>query len=125
VHVPFAEAMLVPLPTDLDPVAMASASDNWSLAHRLVAPHLRSRPAARVLVIARGSIGLYVCDIARALGAADVLYVDPDPAHRDIAESYGARTAEAIEPIRLRPRPAPGIGSFIRLQIRAAIIGPR
>ncbi|WP_433469751.1 zinc-dependent alcohol dehydrogenase [Spirillospora sp. CA-128828] len=99
VHVPFAEAMLVPLPAGLDPVAMASASDNWSLAWRLIAPHLRARPGARVLVVARGSIGLYVCDIARALGAGEVLYVDPDPAHRARAEEYGARTAEAIEPV--------------------------
>ncbi|MBB6347721.1 alcohol dehydrogenase [Nonomuraea muscovyensis] len=99
VRVPYADTMLVPLPAGLDPVAMASASDNWSLAYRLVAPHLQARPHSRVLVIARGSIGLYVCDIARALGAADVLYVDPDPAHREIAESYGARTAEAIEPV--------------------------
>ncbi|MER5327164.1 hypothetical protein [Streptosporangium roseum] len=96
VHVPYADTMLVPLPTSLDPVAMASASDNWSLAYRLVAPHLQARPGARVLVIARGSIGLYVCDIARALGAADVLYVDPDPVHREIAAGYGARTAEPI-----------------------------
>ncbi|MET7686330.1 alcohol dehydrogenase catalytic domain-containing protein [Streptomyces sp. NPDC005423] len=100
VRVPYADAMLVPLPSGLDPVAMASASDNWSLAWRLVAPHLKMRPGARVLVIARGSIGLYVCDIARALGAGDILYVDPDPAHRALAETYGARTAEAIEPIR-------------------------
>lgn len=99
VRVPWADAMLVPLPAGLDPVAMASASDNWSLSWRLVAPHLKARPGSRVLVIARGSIGLYVCDIARALGASDVLYVDPDPAHRKIAEGYGARTAEAIEPI--------------------------
>jgi threonine dehydrogenase-like Zn-dependent dehydrogenase len=99
VHVPWADAMLVPLPAGLDPVAMASASDNWSLAWRLVAPHLRSRPGARVLVLGRGSIGLYVSDIARALGAGDVLYVDPDPAHRALAEGYGARTAEAIEPV--------------------------
>jgi alcohol dehydrogenase len=99
VHVPWAEAMLVPLPPGLDPVAMASASDNWSLAWRLVAPHLRARPGARVLVIARGSIGLYVCDIARALGASQVLYVDPDPAHRKIAAGFGAEVAEAIEPI--------------------------
>lgn len=91
--------MLVPLPSGLDPMAMASASDNWPLSWRMVAPHLEARPGARVLVIARGSIGLYVCDIARALGAGDVLYVDPDPAHREIAEHYGARTAEAIEPI--------------------------
>ncbi|WP_405908103.1 alcohol dehydrogenase catalytic domain-containing protein [Streptomyces sp. NBC_00828] len=100
VRVPFADAMLVPLPAGLDPVAMASASDNWSLSWRLVAPHLKNRPGARVLVVARGSIGLYVCDIARALGASEVLYVDPDPEHRRIAESYGARTAEAIEPVR-------------------------
>jgi hypothetical protein len=32
VRVPWADAMLVPLPAGLDPVAMASASDNWSLA---------------------------------------------------------------------------------------------
>ncbi|MBT2402897.1 MULTISPECIES: zinc-binding dehydrogenase [unclassified Streptomyces] len=100
VRVPYADAMLVPLPTGLDPVAMASASDNWSLAWRLVAPHLKARPGARVLVVARGSIGLYVCNIARALGASDVLYVDPDAEHRRLAESYGARTAETIEPIR-------------------------
>jgi len=89
VRVPWADAMLVPLPPGLDLVAMASASDNWSLSWRLVAPHLRAKPGARVLVIARGSIGLYVCDLARALGASDVLYVDPDPAHRAIAEIYG------------------------------------
>ncbi|MEV5614080.1 alcohol dehydrogenase catalytic domain-containing protein [Streptomyces sp. NPDC052225] len=100
VRVPFADAMLVPLPAGLDPVAMASASDNWSLSWRLVAPHLKVRPGARILVVARGSIGLYVCDIARALGASDVLYVDPDPEHRRIAESFGARTAEAIEPVQ-------------------------
>ncbi|MFD8653385.1 zinc-dependent alcohol dehydrogenase [Streptomyces mirabilis] len=100
VHVPYADAMLVPLPAALDPVAMASASDNWSLSWRLVAPHLKARPGARVLVVARGSIGLYVCDIARALGACDILYVDPDAEHRKLAETFGARTAEAIEPIR-------------------------
>src|SRR5699024_5536868 len=99
VRVPYADAMLVPVPDGLDPVAMASASDNWSLAYRLVAPHLARRPGGSVLVVARGSIGLYVCDIARALGAGDVLYVDPDAEHRALAERYGARTAESIEPI--------------------------
>ena len=52
-----------------------------------------------MLVVARGSIGLYVCDIARALGASDVLYVDPDPHHRQLAETFGARTAETLEPV--------------------------
>ncbi|MEU5677071.1 MULTISPECIES: zinc-dependent alcohol dehydrogenase [Streptomyces] len=100
VRVPYADAMLVPLPVVLDPVAMASASDNWSLSWRLVAPHLKARPGASVLVVARGSIGLYVCDIAGALGASDVLYVDPNPEHRKIAEDFGARTAESLEPVR-------------------------
>lgn len=100
VSVPYADAMLVPLPDGLDPVAMASASDNWSLSGRLVAPHLKSRPGARVMVVARGSIGLYVCDIVRALGAWDVLYVDPDPEHRKLAQGFGARTAETLEPVR-------------------------
>lgn len=54
---------------------------------------------ARVLVVARGSIGLYVCDIARALGASDVLYVDPDPEHRALAREFGATTAEVPEPL--------------------------
>jgi threonine dehydrogenase-like Zn-dependent dehydrogenase len=99
VRVPWADTMLVPLPPDLDAIAMASASDNWSLAWRLVAPHLQRTPGGRVLILGRGSIGLYVCDIAGALGASDRLYVDRDPQRRAIAEQYGARTAVRIEPI--------------------------
>jgi threonine dehydrogenase-like Zn-dependent dehydrogenase len=99
VRVPWADAMLVPLPAGLDPVAMASASDNWSLAWRLVAPHLQRTPGARVLILSGGSIGLYVCDIAGALGASDRLYVDRDPERRAIAQAYGAEVADAIEPI--------------------------
>ena len=68
VRVPYADAMLVSLPPGLDPIAMASASDNWSLAWRLVAPHLKRTPGAAVLILNGGSIGLFACDIA---GAAD------------------------------------------------------
>ena len=73
VRVPYADAMLVPLPPGLDPIAMASASDNWSLAWRLVGPHLAERPGGTVLILNGGSIGLYACDIAgraRRLAAA-------------------------------------------------------
>jgi threonine dehydrogenase-like Zn-dependent dehydrogenase len=99
VRVPYADAMLVPLPPGLDPIAMASASDNYSLAWRLVAPHLQRVPGGGVLIISSGSIGLFVCDIARALGASRRLYVDRDPQRRELAESYGAETAESIEAI--------------------------
>lgn len=99
VRVPYSDAMLVPLPPGLDPIAMASASDNYSLAWRLVGPHLIEKPGGTVLIISRGSIGLYVCDIAGAMGASKRLYVDSDPDRRRLAESYGAETAESIEPI--------------------------
>lgn len=78
---------------------MASASDNWSLAWRLVAPHLERTPGGRVLILSGGSMGLYACDIAGALGASHRLYVDRDPERRAIAEAYGAETAPSIEPI--------------------------
>jgi threonine dehydrogenase-like Zn-dependent dehydrogenase len=99
VRVPYADTMLVPLPASLDPVAMAAASDNYSLAWRLVAPHLASHPGARVLIMNRGSVGLYACDIAGALGASRRLYVDPDADRRAIAQSFGAEVAETIDPI--------------------------
>lgn len=99
VRVPYADAMLVPLPPGLDPIAMASAGDNYSLAWRLVAPHLRERPGGSVLILNSGSIGLFACDIARALGASRVLFVDRDADRRALAESYGAETEVSIEPI--------------------------
>ena len=98
-RVPYADAMLVPLPPGLDPIAMASASDNWSLAWRLVGPHLAERPGGTVLILSGGSIGLYVCDIAGALGASRRLFVDRDPDRRAIAAGYGAETAETTDPI--------------------------
>ncbi|MCW2986100.1 MAG: dehydrogenase [Conexibacter sp.] len=99
VHVPFADAMLVALPDGLAPELAASASDNITDAYRAVAPHLRARPGAPVLVCGgglSGSIGLYAVAHARALGAEDVLYVDPDPGRRAIAEGYGARTLDEV-----------------------------
>jgi alcohol dehydrogenase len=101
VRVPYADTMLVALPADLDPIDMASAGDNWSLAWRLVAPHLERKPGASVLILNGSSIGLYVCDIAGALGASRRLFVDRDEERRAIAESLGAETVATLEtPIR-------------------------
>jgi threonine dehydrogenase-like Zn-dependent dehydrogenase len=91
--------MLVALPPAVDPIAMASAGDNWSLAWRPVAPQLTARPGASLLILNRGSIGLYACDVAGALGASRRLFIDPDPDRRAIAESYGAETAGSIDAI--------------------------
>lgn len=106
IRVPFADAMLVPIPEGVSAEAAASASDNITDAHRAIAPHLRARPGAPVLVCGgalSGSIGLYAVAQAKALGSEDVLYVDPDPRRRAIAEGYGARTLDHV-PDRLDAR---------------------
>jgi threonine dehydrogenase-like Zn-dependent dehydrogenase len=106
VRVPYADAMLVPVPDGLAPELAAGASDNITDAYRAVAPHLAARPGAPVLVCggaSSGSIGLYAVAQALALGAEDVLYVDPDPGRRALAEGYGARTLDHV-PDRLDER---------------------
>ena len=107
VRVPYADAMLVPLPDGLDPAAVASASDNIPDAWRTVAPQLERRPGAEVLVIAGGarSIGLYAVNAALALGAARVVYLDDDAARLRVAEGLGAETIEGEPLNRLWPFP--------------------
>jgi alcohol dehydrogenase len=98
--VPYADGMLVPLPAGLDPVAVASASDNLPDAWRLVAPALEDWPDGDVLVVGGGapSIGLYAVGIATALTSGEVVYVDEEPARCALAEAYGARVLAGPPP---------------------------
>jgi threonine dehydrogenase-like Zn-dependent dehydrogenase len=107
VRVPYADAMLVPLPAGVDPVSVASASDNIPDAWRTVAEPLERRPGAEVLVVAGGarSIGLYAVDAALALGAGKVTYVDTDEARLGLAEELGATVIEGPAPQRMGPFP--------------------
>jgi alcohol dehydrogenase len=94
-RVPFADAMLVPLPASLDPIETISVADMALDAWRAVGPYLQERPGAAVLV-AGGTpavIGLYAAAIALAMGAAEVVYLDDDPRRRSRAELIGARCA--------------------------------
>jgi len=105
VCVPYAEHMLVPVPTGLEPAAVASASDNISDAWRAVGPALAEQPGAHVLVVGGagpGSIGLYAAGLAVALGSESVLYVDPDESRRETAAKLGAQTL-AETPTRVGP----------------------
>jgi threonine dehydrogenase-like Zn-dependent dehydrogenase len=92
VRVPHAHAMLTPLPAGLDPVAVASVPDNVVDGYRAVAPHLRQRPGADVLVACHGtpSIGLYAAQSAMALGADTVTVAGADDAILALAERVGA-----------------------------------
>jgi alcohol dehydrogenase len=99
VRVPFADAMLVPVPEGLASELAASASDNITDAYRTVGPHLSVRPGAPVLICGGagpGSIGLLAVAHALALGAEEVLYVDEDADRRAIAERYGAQTLDHV-----------------------------
>ena len=105
VCVPYAEHMLVPLPSGLEPATVASASDNISDAWRAVAPMLAEYPGADVLVVGGagpGSIGLYAAGLAVALGSRSVLYVDADESRRETAAKLGAQTL-AETPKRVGP----------------------
>jgi threonine dehydrogenase-like Zn-dependent dehydrogenase len=123
VRVPYADAMLVPLPDGLEPAAVASASDNIPDAWRTVAPPLERRPGAEVLVVSGGarSIGLYATDMALALGAAKVVYVDDDESRLRVAGELGAETVAGAPPDRIGPFPITVNASLTQEGLQCAI----
>ncbi|MDP7702312.1 alcohol dehydrogenase catalytic domain-containing protein [Mycobacterium sp. TY815] len=104
VLVPYADAMLIPVPDGVDPVAIASLSDNIPDGSRTVAPFAEELSAVdagdrRVLVVGRASIGLYAAAFAAALGA-HVDYVDTDPHRLSAAEKLGAAVHDRVKPAK-------------------------
>jgi len=99
VRVPFADGMLLRLPDGVAPEAAACASDNLGDGWRAVAPALRDRPGADVLVLGGiGSVPLYAVDVARACGAGRVDYLDNDRGRLEVAQKLGARPLEGPLP---------------------------
>lgn len=99
VRVPFAQAMLVPLPAGVAPRTVASASDNLADAWRAVGPPLAASPGADVLIVgSHSSIPLYAVAIARACGAGRVDFIASDPDALGLAGKLGAN---------VRPEPIP------------------
>lgn len=91
VLVPFADAMLVPLPPGLNPLAVASASDNLTDAWVAASRPIASRPDARVLVVGgTESLGVLAMQMAVAAGAASVDYLDDNAYRCDLAQRSGA-----------------------------------
>jgi threonine dehydrogenase-like Zn-dependent dehydrogenase len=102
VLVPYADAMLVPMPEAVDPIAIASLSDNIPDGWRTVGPFKAEldsldRGDQRVLVVGRLSIGLYATAFASALGF-HVDYVDTDPVRLAAAEKLGAAAHDRQKP---------------------------
>ena len=92
VRVPFADAMLVPLPEGAEPAAVASVADNVPDGYRAVAGPLAADPAAEVLVVGgfARSVGLYAVASALGLGAPRVVYADCDDGRLAQAAGLGA-----------------------------------
>ncbi|HTO71001.1 MAG TPA: alcohol dehydrogenase catalytic domain-containing protein [Myxococcota bacterium] len=95
-RVPFAEAMLQRIPAGVDPVELASVSDNATDGWRAVAPHLAAQPAREILIVSHGlpSIPLYAVQTAYALGARRVDFASDDADSLAHAEKLGARPLE-------------------------------
>ena len=91
-RVPFADHMLIRAPTGFTNAQLASMPDNIPDGWRAVAPHLRARPGANVLVVGglAQSVGLYAAALAVSLGAGRVLYLDDDERRRAAASKFGA-----------------------------------
>jgi threonine dehydrogenase-like Zn-dependent dehydrogenase len=101
VKVPFADAMLVPIPDGVEPSAVASLSDNIPDAWRTVAPPLEDAPGSPVLIcMGAGSIALYSVAIAQALGADRVDVFGGRERERELAVKLGANVLDQEFPDR-------------------------
>jgi alcohol dehydrogenase len=115
--VPYADAMLVPLPDGIDPVHAASVADNVSDGYRHVGPYLpellRGDPETSVLIIAAlkppflfsASVPLYAGLCAVALGARRVYLADARPAVREHAQRLGLQPVHPDDIRKYAPAP--------------------
>ncbi|MEP3889453.1 MAG: alcohol dehydrogenase catalytic domain-containing protein [Hellea sp.] len=101
VRVPFAKAMLVPLPYEADLSKMVGLTDMATDAWRAVGPQLEKRPGATVLVMGGGTpvIGIYSAGLAIALGASRTVYIDKSPERLKVAAAYGAEVHHHIDSV--------------------------
>jgi alcohol dehydrogenase len=98
--VPHADHLLMTAPAGVPAEVLCTLPDNAVDGYRAVAPHLRARPGADVLVVggAAASIGLYAVAAAAALGASAVRYADSDEERCGIARQLGAEVVPHAGP---------------------------
>jgi alcohol dehydrogenase len=91
IKVPYADAMLLKIPDHIDPIHLASLSDNIPDAFR----HLKEvelNPNQRILIVAgkAKSVGIYSLMLSKALGVASVDYMDDNSQRLALAEKLKA-----------------------------------
>jgi alcohol dehydrogenase len=91
IKVPYADSMLLKIPKHIDPVHLASLSDNIPDAYRHVAA-LAENPNQSVLVISgkAKSVGIYAVLLAKYLGVTAIDYVDNNQERLSVAKNAGA-----------------------------------
>lgn len=92
VLVPFADAMLVPIPLGVSLPAAAVLSDNASDGYRVISDALRNNPEGDILVVGGlgQSVGLFAVAYGKALKARSVSYTDFANERLKVAADLGA-----------------------------------
>ena len=96
-RVPWADFNLRRIPDRLDPVSIASGSDNIADGLRAVDKPLQAIPEASVLIAGAGSIALYAVQFAAMLGAQKVTFAGRDRFALETAEALGADCIEVSD----------------------------
>ena len=104
VRVPWADHMLIPLPDGIDPVVVASLSDNIPDGWRVIAPYVDDPPNASVLMIVSEAVSVpfYAIAVAKALGIERIDYLEFGPTlpgQADKAARVGANVLSGPEKI--------------------------
>lgn len=91
IKIPFAKQMLFVVDNKINPVGIASFSDNIAEVWKLAGRFLGQKKDPRVLVVGgqAGSIGLYTALFLHQTKKAEVLYADTDTTKIQLAESLG------------------------------------
>lgn len=90
-NVPFADEMLLKIPENINPIHLASLSDNVPDAYKNVGYELEKDPNKSILVIGGSaqSVGLYTVLIAKSMAARKVDYVDINEERLNVAKKIG------------------------------------
>ncbi|HEV7233158.1 MAG TPA: alcohol dehydrogenase catalytic domain-containing protein [Sphingorhabdus sp.] len=100
-HVPFADAMAVPVPDGLSALDCVAIGCNMVDLYRTIAPHLVANPDPDILIVGghAHNMALYGVVIARALGVNRVDFLDDD------SDRLAAAAALGANPVMLAERP--------------------
>lgn len=91
IKVPYAKQMLFEVDSNIDPIGIASLSDNIAEVWKLAGRFLGRKKDPKTLVVGgnAGSIGLYTALYLHQTKKAEVMYVDTDRSRIELASSLG------------------------------------